>query len=274
MPSTIGYGPPYASPARTAHVPDTAIAAAVVRVRPQESPSTPPAQQPSAPTPITANVAMAAARPPDATPSSARLSVKNARNHAHMAYSSHMCPKYPIDASRTPRFVKTCAAWRGSNVARANGNGPSCTAKNASTAPAAVSADVDEDHVFPPQASRSVHEVRERGSEGERADHDAERDAAAALVPRRHDLQRHRVHAGEQRSRRKAKAHRQPRSVGQCDAGVGGGRAQRRDPQDAAGRIHIGEVQQRGDHARRRRTRAAQRWSAARLRLCSDPTLA
>ena len=61
--------------------------AAVVDVRPQLSPSRPPAQQPTAPAPMTAKVAKAAARLPETS------AEKNTRNQAHIAYSSRMWPK-------------------------------------------------------------------------------------------------------------------------------------------------------------------------------------
>src|SRR6266550_689211 len=75
------------SPIATAHDPDATIIAAVVWGRPQRSPSNPPATQPNAPAPITAKVAYAAPAP---GPCTAR---KKTTNHAHIAYSSHMCPK-------------------------------------------------------------------------------------------------------------------------------------------------------------------------------------
>src|SRR5207237_7954474 len=72
------------SPIRTAQDPETSIIEAVVFVRPQRSPSRPPAQQPRPPTPMTANVAYAAPElAPEAPGRSTR--VKKTRNQAHIA---------------------------------------------------------------------------------------------------------------------------------------------------------------------------------------------
>src|SRR5439155_136768 len=62
-PSVTRGGPPNVSPVTAAQVPEIAIALIVSVVRPQRSETTPPSQQPSAPTAITRNVAPLALSP-------------------------------------------------------------------------------------------------------------------------------------------------------------------------------------------------------------------
>jgi len=75
-------------------------------------------------------------------PASARRGVIAVRNiagaHVHMAYSSHICPKYPKFASRTPRLRNTLVicvmsnGWLGSAYGpsrRINTSAPPITAK-------------------------------------------------------------------------------------------------------------------------------------------------
>jgi hypothetical protein len=52
---------PNVNPIEAAQVPETAMARAVVRVRPQRSPRTPPSRQPTAPAPMTTKVPTTAA---------------------------------------------------------------------------------------------------------------------------------------------------------------------------------------------------------------------
>jgi hypothetical protein len=59
-----------------------------------------------------------------------------------MANSSHMWPKYPKEARRTPRFAKTRPACLGSKAARGKGKGPSRAAASASTPASSVSTEV------------------------------------------------------------------------------------------------------------------------------------
>src|SRR6266550_1095013 len=85
-------GLPNNVPTTSAQHPDTAMAALVMRVRPQRSAPAPPSQQPTAPLATTTNVASAGTVPATASlPSRARsLCVTNTASHVHIAYSSHM----------------------------------------------------------------------------------------------------------------------------------------------------------------------------------------
>ena len=138
------------NPITSEHAPLTTMDAAAVRVRPQRSASTPAAQHPIAPTPMHANAASAALLVKLARSAGvegvprARIiaSPKNTAHHVHIAYSSHMCPKYPSVARRTPRFANSRSPSRGLNTARGKGNGPSCATNAASSPPARVSAEV------------------------------------------------------------------------------------------------------------------------------------
>jgi CO/xanthine dehydrogenase Mo-binding subunit len=71
-----------------------------------------------------------------------RTSATKTANQPHIAYSSHMWPKYPSEASLTGRSANTRHACRGSKLARGNPNGPSRPAVAASRPPARVSSDV------------------------------------------------------------------------------------------------------------------------------------
>src|SRR5918992_1234015 len=78
--SSTHVGAPDKSPINTAQIPEIAIIKLVVFVLPHRSPSTPPAQQPSAPIPITANVAYAA--PAVTNPCGFNAFAKNTKNQA------------------------------------------------------------------------------------------------------------------------------------------------------------------------------------------------
>src|SRR6266508_2120153 len=89
-PSTSHRDLPKVSPIASAQEPEMAMARAVVRVRPQRSPRTPPRQQPTAPAPITSKVPSPAEVLVGPGGSAARrLSPRNTANHDHIAYSSH-----------------------------------------------------------------------------------------------------------------------------------------------------------------------------------------
>src|SRR6266581_2547456 len=100
---------PNSVPTESAHAPERAIATLVTSVRPQRSPYLPPSQQPSAPLPTTAKVInagtpLAVESPPRRTLS---LAATNAAIQVHIAYSSHIWPRYPrfaSDTARSPRM--------------------------------------------------------------------------------------------------------------------------------------------------------------------------
>ena len=77
--------------------------------------------------------------------------------------------------------------------------------------PASVSSDVDGDDELPVEPAGAVDEVRRRAAERQRADEHAERDAAVLAKPRRHQLQRRRIDAGEEEPGREARGQRAAR---------------------------------------------------------------
>jgi hypothetical protein len=87
------------------------------------SANSPATTHPIAPHPIIRNEEISAGT--DESPRAARLARIITGIHAHIAYNSHMCPKYPKLASRTPRFLNTCNAWFHLNRAAATACGPS-----------------------------------------------------------------------------------------------------------------------------------------------------
>ena len=139
-----------------------------------------------------------------------------------------MCPKYPTDVSRKPRFEKIWPACRGSNVARANGYGPSCTAIDRYRAADRRQRRRDKDHRPPVNAAESVDEMRQRRTDGQCTHHDPECHPTARPVPRRNDLQRHGIHAGQERAGQKSQRQRNLDAAGRGDASVRGRGAERR----------------------------------------------
>ena len=89
---TSGTGAPKARPTSTAHVPETAIAAIVVVVRPTRSATAPATTHPTAPAATTTKAARLASAG-SVTPAAARLATKNSGTHVHIANSSHMWPR-------------------------------------------------------------------------------------------------------------------------------------------------------------------------------------
>src|SRR5512138_114994 len=91
MPNAItsAGGAPNRKPAASEHAPDSAMASAAVRVRPQRSASPPAAHEPASPEAIARN-APSGAHGTAPMPARARLSARNTANQPHIAYSSHM----------------------------------------------------------------------------------------------------------------------------------------------------------------------------------------
>src|SRR2546426_297430 len=120
-------GAPNTNPTATAQLPDTTIAALVTNVRPQRSAYFPPSQHPIAPLPTTANVTRAASPVTSAcAPRRAcSLAATNTAIHVHIAYSSHMWPRYPRLASATARSLRIRGAAERENGGEGAANGPS-----------------------------------------------------------------------------------------------------------------------------------------------------
>jgi hypothetical protein len=74
-------------------------------------------------------------------PRARRLSERNTPIHAHIAYSSHMWPRYPKHARRAPRSRKIAAAMRTSKRADGYRSGPSVTNRSRITTPKSVNPD-------------------------------------------------------------------------------------------------------------------------------------
>ncbi len=86
--------PPNSTPMTAAQLPDTAIAMIVIVVRPMRSARNPAATQPIAPAATVANAASFAAVGATSPGNvSAKLACRKTPIHAHIAYSSHMCPR-------------------------------------------------------------------------------------------------------------------------------------------------------------------------------------
>src|SRR5947209_3651244 len=125
-------------PTAKAQHPDTIMAALVTSVRPQRSAYVPPSQQPRAPLATTANVTSAGTPPPvgSAPVRTPSLAATNAPSQVHIAYSSHMCPRYPRSASDTPPFANTRDAEPHVNAGAGAANGPSPGTSSTSMPPA------------------------------------------------------------------------------------------------------------------------------------------
>src|SRR5205809_198061 len=123
-------------PTASAQAPDSVIAALVISVRPQRSAYLPPSQHPNAPLPTTANVTSAGAAP--CAPRACSLAATNATSHVHIAYSSHIWPRYPMLASDSARFAKMRGAARQLNAAAGAANGPSFGTSRTRSPPAAA----------------------------------------------------------------------------------------------------------------------------------------
>ena len=120
------------------------------RARPIRSAIHPPHTHPAAPTAMVtpactlpkSDAAAAAGSAPAAIPTASpaprasALAARNAGSHVHIAYSSHMWPRYPPTASRVSRCRATSPASRQENGRRGNGNGPSWYARAISAAAA------------------------------------------------------------------------------------------------------------------------------------------
>src|SRR6266571_2487506 len=133
---------PNSVPTESAHAPERAIATLVTSVRPQRSPYLPPSQQPSAPLPTTAKVInagtpLAVESPPRRTLS---LAATNAAIQVHIAYSSHIWPRYPRFASDTARSPRMRGAALHLNGGAGAANGASGGTRSTSRPPRSADA--------------------------------------------------------------------------------------------------------------------------------------
>src|SRR6267143_811890 len=109
--TSIQSGSPNSTPTVSAQHPDNTIAQLVTHVRPSRSAYFPPSQLPIAPTPTTKNVTRAGSADSEACSVPRRVASLAATNVAiqvHIAYSSHMRPRYPRFASKTARSCTKC----------------------------------------------------------------------------------------------------------------------------------------------------------------------
>src|SRR5439155_26480919 len=106
-------------------------------VRPRRSAYRPPSQHPIAPIPTTQNVISAATpRTSSAAPRrTVSLAATKLAVHVHIAYSSHMCPRYPAFASSTARSRRILGAAVHENGGGGAAYGPSDGTRSIRAAP-------------------------------------------------------------------------------------------------------------------------------------------
>ena len=119
-------GPSTANPIKIEHVPDIVKMITVVLLRPYLSAMIPAITELGAPIPITKN---ANAEGFNTNEPAGSTKMTKARNQPHIAYSSHMCPKYPAFANIMRLLRRLVPICRGSIVVLANLCGPSFRAK-------------------------------------------------------------------------------------------------------------------------------------------------
>ena len=116
-------GPPNRKPMARQHSPLTVMAWITSLSRPIRSAAHPPQTHPIPPAASAPKLASSThARP---WPAASLDAARNAGTHAHIAYSSHMCPRYPAVARRVSRWRSTFPARPHEKGRRENGNGPS-----------------------------------------------------------------------------------------------------------------------------------------------------
>src|SRR5438034_658905 len=113
-----------------------AMATEATIVLPTRSAKRPATMHPTAPLAITTNAAVSASHA--GSPLAARLARIMAGAHVHIAYSSHMCPKYPKFARRTPRLFTTAVACDRSKRWLGSAYGPSRTNRRMMMPPTAA----------------------------------------------------------------------------------------------------------------------------------------
>ena len=119
-------GPSTANPIKIEHVPDIVKMITVVLLRPYLSAIIPAITELGAPILITKN---ANAEGFNTNEPAGSTKMTKARNQPHIAYSSHMCPKYPAFANIMRLLRRIVPSCRGSIIVLANLYGPSFRAK-------------------------------------------------------------------------------------------------------------------------------------------------
>ena len=203
--------PPNRKPMVAAHVPEMAMAAIVMVVRPRRSASRPAAIDPMPPAAIVANAVSLAAndaasgdmvgrearREEHADPRPHGIELPHVAEIAHVGEAQrHVAPRVQHGARLERRRrgsirAEPCAPDQPGRAKRGEGRH-------------------DHRHV-PIDAAQRVEQMRQRGPEGERTDENADHEAHVALGPRGCELHADGIHAGERHAGREAKQRRDGR---------------------------------------------------------------